>query len=115
MYGRRLKELRKERGWSIEVVAAKLEIGRSTYGGYETEVRNPSIEILKKMSALFDASVDYILGIQKEQNVQMLEYDVSRYLKKDDLNWDGIPLFDEDLGPVRAILERIVKARSTNT
>lgn len=111
MFGVRLKELRTKQHWTIEEVADKLEVGRSTYAGYETEDRKPPIQNLVKLSKLYDVSVDYILGLTDEPDIQQLEYDASKYLKKGNLNWNGIPLSEDELGPIVDLLEVIVRDR----
>lgn len=111
MFGVRLKELRTKQHWTIEEVAEKIGVSRSTYAGYETEDRKPPIHNLIKLSKLFDVSVDYILGLTNEPDIKKLEYDASKYLKKDNLNWNGVPLSDEELGPIIELLEVIVRDR----
>lgn len=114
MFGVRLKELRTKRRWTIEEVAEKIDVGRSTYAGYETEDRKPPIQNLIKLSKLFDVSVDYILGLTDEPDIKNLEYNASNYLKKDNLHWNGVPLSDKELGPIIDLLEVIVRDRLPN-
>jgi transcriptional regulator with XRE-family HTH domain len=74
--GRRLKVLRFESGLSREQIALKLNISASAYGHYESERNFPSIEILVKLSELFDCSIDYLLGrtkIRKPSKVENFE------------------------------------------
>lgn len=111
MYGERLKGLRKNRHWTIEEVAEKLGVGRSTYAGYEVEDRKPPIQNLIKLSKLFEVSVDYILGLTDEPDIKELEYDASKYLRKDNLNWNGVPLTEDELAPIVELLEVIVRDR----
>lgn len=111
MYGTRLKELRNKQLWTIEEVANKIKVGRSTYAGYETEDRKPPIHNLIKLSKLYNVSVDYILGLTDEPDIKELEYDASKYLQKCNLHWNGVPLKDEELKPVRELLEIIVRER----
>ena len=114
MFGVRLKELRAKQHWTIEEVAEKIGVSRSTYAGYETEDRKPPIQNLIKLSELFDVSVDYILGLTDEPDIKKLEYDASNYLKKDNLHWNGVPLSDKELGPIIDLLEVIVRDRLPN-
>lgn len=58
----RLSELRKKQKWSLQDTADQLGIAKSTYAGYETGYREPSLQSLSKIADLFDTSVDYILG-----------------------------------------------------
>lgn|SRR5699024_10322779 len=111
MYGVRLRELRNSKNWSIEEVADKICVGSSTYGGYETEYRKPPINNLIKLSRLYDVSVDYILGLSDEKKIEEVETNAYEYLKKGDLNWNGIPLSDDELKPIRDLLEVVVRDR----
>ncbi|AJG79476.1 MULTISPECIES: helix-turn-helix domain-containing protein [Bacillus cereus group] len=58
----RLSELRKSKKWSLQDTADQLGIAKSTYAGYETGYRWPSLQSLSKIADLFDTSADYILG-----------------------------------------------------
>lgn len=58
----RLKELRSEMGLSQASVAERLGITQQAYANYEREVRQPDLEMLLKISTLFNVSVDYLLG-----------------------------------------------------
>lgn len=111
MYGDRLRYLRKKKNWTIVDVAEKLDISRSSYAGYETEDRKPPIEKLISLSNLYDVSVDYILGLTDEPDIKRLEYDISKYLQKDRLNWDGVPVPDAELKRIVDLLEVVVRDR----
>lgn len=43
-------------------LANKLNITKSNISKYENNIVDPSLEILKTMSDIFDVSVDYLLG-----------------------------------------------------
>ncbi len=58
-----LKKLRKERKLTQADVAKVLNITVSAYGNYELGQRSPTPDVLKKLSAFFNVSVDYLLGI----------------------------------------------------
>ncbi|WP_026695417.1 helix-turn-helix domain-containing protein [Peribacillus kribbensis] len=58
----RLSELRKKRGWSLQETADQLDIAKSTYAGYESGYREPSIRSLSQIADLFDTTLDYLLG-----------------------------------------------------
>ena len=57
-----LKILRKRKGVSQQDIADYLGIVRSAYGFYETGKRDPSTDILQKLSDYFEVSIDTILG-----------------------------------------------------
>lgn len=61
MLGDRLKKLRSEHKWTQEDIARKLELSRGTYAHYEINKRQPDYDTLKKLSELFDVSIDYLI------------------------------------------------------
>lgn len=65
-----LKKLREEKGMTQAELGRQLKISPSAIGMYEQGRRTPDIPILKKMSAFFGVSIDYLLGnsIAKEAN-----------------------------------------------
>ena len=69
--GLRLKELRKRRGLSQQEVADRLGVTRSTISAYERNNKSPSLEALEKLALLYNASVDYILGINHRANIYL--------------------------------------------
>ena len=57
-----LKVLRKKAGYTQAEVALKLGIDRSTYAKYETGQSEPNFDMLQKISALFDASIEFLIN-----------------------------------------------------
>lgn len=57
----RIKNLREEFGYTQQDLANKLNGAKSTIAMYENETRKPSMEILIKLSEVFNCSIDYIL------------------------------------------------------
>ena len=57
----RIKLLREECGYTQQDLANKLDSSKSVIGLYESETRKPSLEILVKLSEIFNCSIDYIL------------------------------------------------------
>ncbi|MGG3496585.1 helix-turn-helix transcriptional regulator [Peribacillus simplex] len=58
----RLTALRKGKRWSLQYTADRLGIAKSTYAGYESGHRRPSLETINLLAGLFETSTDYILG-----------------------------------------------------
>jgi len=58
----KIKELREKKGLTQGKLAELLGLSRSTIAMYETNNSNPDYETLKKLSALFGVSIDYLLG-----------------------------------------------------
>ncbi len=57
----RIKQLREENRWTQEHLASKLNCAISSIAMYEREDRKPSLEVLVKLSEIFNCSIDYIL------------------------------------------------------
>ena len=62
VFGKRLKELRKEHGYTIEQFADMVGISKSTLGYYENYKRMPDIEILARIANVLNVSADYLIG-----------------------------------------------------
>ena len=60
--GKRIAELRNERGWTQENLADELHVSTSTIGHCERG-RNIPIDILCQIAQYFETSTDYLLGI----------------------------------------------------
>lgn len=59
----RLKELRKEKKLTQSQLAKKLEVNQSTIAGIEIGRREPSNELMIKLSNFFNVSLDYLNGL----------------------------------------------------
>ncbi|MBC7588594.1 MAG: LexA family transcriptional regulator [Chitinophagaceae bacterium] len=59
--GKNLRYLRKQRGWTQEEFANKLNIKRSLIGAYEEERAEPKLEVLEMLSGIFNLSLDELL------------------------------------------------------
>ena len=59
---KRLKDCRKEKGFTQGQVAIYCDITEKAYQNYELMTREPKLEILIKIADLFDVSLDYLVG-----------------------------------------------------
>ena len=57
-----LKQIRKERNLNQLKVAMDLNISREALSHYENGRREPSIEMLNKLSEYFNVSIDYLIN-----------------------------------------------------
>jgi transcriptional regulator with XRE-family HTH domain len=91
-----LSELRKKRKWSLQETADQLGMAKSTYAGYESGYREPSLQSLSQIADLFDTTVDYLIGrTEEDQNF----VDITKLVKSPDhkLSIDGEPLTAEEI------------------
>lgn len=63
---KKIKELREADGLSQKELAEKLGIAKNTLSQYEHNKSNPSLEVIVQLSAFFDVSVDYLLGLSSD-------------------------------------------------
>lgn len=63
----RLKECRKEKGFSQWQVAVYCDITEKAYQNYELKTREPKLEILMKIADLYGVSLDYLTGRTNEK------------------------------------------------
>ncbi len=57
-----LKVIRKERGYNQPKVALALNISREALSHYENGKRGPDIDMLRRMSAYFNVSIDFLIN-----------------------------------------------------
>lgn len=69
----RMKDLRKEQGYSQIQVATMLGITQQAYANYERGARQADYETLSKLSNFFGVSIDYILGNTDDPNAPTLD------------------------------------------
>lgn len=69
----KLKDLRKETGYSQKQVADMLGITQQAYANYEREARQADYTTLGKLSKIFGVSIDYILGNAEEPQGSILD------------------------------------------
>lgn len=58
----RLKQCRKEKGFTQNQVAIYCDITEKAYQNYELMTREPKLEILIKIADLYNVSLDYLTG-----------------------------------------------------
>lgn len=65
----KIKELRQEKNISQKTLANKIECSQSIICDYENGKSEPSLIMLKKLSNVFNVSIDYLIGNASEDNV----------------------------------------------
>ena len=69
----RLKELRNQRGLTLDDIEAQTGIKRGTYSNYENNKTEPKLATWQKLADFFGVSVTYLQGISKIKNASDLE------------------------------------------
>lgn len=94
-FAEKLKSIRKQAGMSQEKLAEKLGVSRQAVTKWETNMGIPDVENIMAIAALFDISIDELLGKEKEEKGQsdylyesITEYDIDEP-KRYDMNFGG--------------------------
>ena len=64
--GQNIRKLRKDRGWTQEELAAKLNLSAQAVSKWESEVTSPDISQVIPLTALFGVSADVLFGIKPD-------------------------------------------------
>lgn len=68
MLGKKLKELRKKNGYTLEALADKLYISRQTIAKWESDESSIDIDSLKKLSKIYDIAIEDLLTENQEDS-----------------------------------------------
>lgn len=74
----RIKELRAKSGKSMQEIAEKTGIKKSTIASYETRGINPNAEKAQILADFFDVDVKYLLGTQEAKRLMPYEREISQ-------------------------------------
>lgn len=103
----RIKLLREEANMTQQELANKLNGAKSTVAMYEKGDRKPSMEILLKLSNIFNCSIDYILGKSDIRNLE--ELNKVKFANANGLNTEGLD--NEDLEELQRQIEYMKKLK----
>ena len=97
LFGKRLKNIRRERGYTQAQLAELTGISRRAIVHYETQVKRPPLEKVKKIAEVLKISVDVLLDVstpsKKQRKTEKASY---RVMKKVRLI-EKLPKRDQDM------------------
>ncbi len=70
-FGNTLKTLRLHNSLTQAQLAQKLGLTKSVISAYETNLRLPSYDVLIHIAQIFNVSTDYLLGLERKQEVDL--------------------------------------------
>lgn len=70
-FGSRIQQLRINHNMSQESLGKKLNRSKSVICGYENNVRVPPIDVLVNIAVIFNVSLDYLVGIDKNEMISL--------------------------------------------
>jgi transcriptional regulator with XRE-family HTH domain len=104
--GKRIKELRQKRGYTLRGLGEKLNLDYSYLSKIENGHKVPSIELLEQLADFFKVDISYFfmkeeeLELFKETEKDLLfrkELDADDLKEHFDLRIDGVPATDEEI------------------
>ena len=80
MLNENIKNFRKNKGYTQEELANKLNVVRQTISKWEKGYSVPDAEMLKKLAEIFDTNVSQLLGstIEQDSNIDVLAEQLAR-------------------------------------
>lgn len=82
--GARVKELRKSKGWNQTELGEKINLSFSGVSLIEADKNSPSIDVILKLSELFEVSADYLLtGNEEPTGISEEEREILEFVRKD--------------------------------
>ena len=82
MLPQRLKEARKNKGFTAQYMADTLHTGLRNYRKYESGHASPTLEGLINMVAILEVSADYLLGIKDADSVDVCQINPPEHPKE---------------------------------
>lgn len=70
-FGKKIRQLRKEKNLTQKQLAALIGVKNSVISFYEVGDRFPSPEVIRKLAIALHVSTDYLLGIEKNESVDV--------------------------------------------
>jgi transcriptional regulator with XRE-family HTH domain len=104
--GKRIRELRKKRGYTLRELGEKLNFDHSYLSKVENGRKTPSIELLQQMADFFSVDISYFF--MKDEELELFEDDEKELLFDKELDLkelkerfhltiDGVPATDEEI------------------
>ena len=106
--GDRIRRLRHERRWSQTQLAQKLQVHQKQISGYERGLHVPQSDLLIRLAALFDVSLDYLAFEDRnapQRHIQVADRELLHKLEALD------QLSEEDRATVKAVLDAFLLKR----
>lgn len=109
----RLKELRLEKGYTMQEVAKKIDIkNRSNIYEIEHEKSGLNIDRALKFSNLYNVSLDYLYGLSNNKdNKNLIDDNELNTVLKDGVTYNGKALSNTDIIALKAFLQGLTSSK----
>ena len=104
VFGKKIIQLRESKGLTRYELAEILKVEYPSLSKYETDVRTPSPELIKKMAEYFEVSIDFFYN-HLTPKTESKPNDLQKILAQRELMFEGSPLTDEDKQAILDVVE----------
>lgn len=105
-FGKRLRQLRKDRGHTIAEAVELLGISRSTYTAWELGTRFPMSKSVSDLAELYKTTVDYLMLKTDDPNSEHKNKDLKFILDNAvDYTWKGKSISKSKLEAIAALMD----------
>ena len=70
-FGKRLRELREQHHLSQEAMGKIIGRSKPVISSYENNLKLPTLDVLMSIAALYNVSLDYLVGFEKKEMVSV--------------------------------------------
>jgi len=109
MFKDRLRYLREHQELSQAEVCRRIGISKSSYSRYECGTNEPNLEILKRLAALFDCTVDYLLEMDGAVADSDKVVDLNDFIINGNYTIDSRFLNDRDRKIINSFINSVFK------
>jgi XRE family transcriptional regulator, master regulator for biofilm formation len=72
MLGKTIRRLREDKGYTLSELAKHADVSKSYLSQIERSLQNnPSLQFLNKVAGSLDTSIDYLLGVESDNNTEL--------------------------------------------
>ena len=104
----RLRDARKQMGYTMKFVAEKIGVTESAISQYENGRRQPDFEIASKLADVLCVSVDYLLGRDEETEESLRRAAINMLGSNQRYIAEALPKLNEDQAKaIRAIIDQM--------
>jgi transcriptional regulator with XRE-family HTH domain len=102
--GKKIRQLRLQRGWSQQELANKVGIGQKQVSAYERDANTPSGEIFIALAKALEVSLDYLAQLVHEDTAQLAVADRELLEKVQRVD----KLSEEDRALVKGVMDLVI-------
>ncbi|UFJ39885.1 XRE family transcriptional regulator [Brevibacillus humidisoli] len=90
--GKRLKQIRTEKGYTLQDLAERSQVSRSMLSQIERDQKNPTVNVLCQIAEALDVTVSQMLGQDEVRDVILIRNQEKPYVKDEETGFQRVLL-----------------------